>query len=71
VTFRIGFDPLVKVDLAEAFDWYEEREKGLGERFLNAFEECVVCFRQACSTPERGPAILFPSRRIAHVQPEA
>ena len=29
--------PLVKVDLEEAYDWLEEEEPGLGDRFLADF----------------------------------
>jgi len=45
VTHEVDFGPLVKFDLAEAHDWYEEREPGLGEGFLEAFDACldVIC----------------------------
>jgi plasmid stabilization system protein ParE len=46
VKFQVRFDPLVKFDLADAFDWYEERETGLGDRFLSAFEDCVERIRE-------------------------
>ena len=30
------FHPLVQKDYNEAYEWYEERQAGLGERFLKA-----------------------------------
>jgi len=35
-TYRIH--PLVELDFEEGYIWYEERLKGLGERFINAVE---------------------------------
>jgi plasmid stabilization system protein ParE len=46
VTYEVQFGRLVKWDLAEAYDWYEEREEGLGETFLDAFEARVEAIRE-------------------------
>ena len=33
--------PLIEQDYSEAYAWYEEREKGLGERFLKAVRKKI------------------------------
>lgn len=52
MTREVEFSPLVKFDLAEAYDWYEGREQGLGERFLDAFDACVQAI---CENPRACP----------------
>ena len=46
MTGEVNFGPFVKFDLAETYDWYERREEGLGERFLNAFDASVESIRE-------------------------
>lgn len=36
MNYRFRFHPLVQEDYNEAYTWYEEKQKGLGERFLKA-----------------------------------
>lgn len=38
---RIIFKPEAEVDLAEAHDWYEERDFGLGAEFIRAVTACL------------------------------
>jgi plasmid stabilization system protein ParE len=52
VTHEVKFGPLVKFDLAEAYDWYEALEEGVGERFLDAFDACVEAI---CENPQAFP----------------
>ena len=49
---RLDFGPLVKFDLAEAFDWYEIQEAGVGDRFLDAFDACLLRIQE---NPESFP----------------
>ena len=35
------FHPLTQQDYNEAYTWYEEKQKGLGERFLTAFRKKI------------------------------
>ena len=37
---RITITPEAKVKLAEAFEWYESKQAGLGHEFLRAFSAC-------------------------------
>lgn len=39
MAFTLIVSPLAKRDLQEAYEWYEEQSEGLGERFLNSFDE--------------------------------
>jgi plasmid stabilization system protein ParE len=39
---RIIYTPEAENDVAEAYDWYETREPGLGEDFLRCTEACVL-----------------------------
>ncbi|MGN6264373.1 MAG: type II toxin-antitoxin system RelE/ParE family toxin [Ginsengibacter sp.] len=36
MSYTCRFHPLTKQDYDEAYEWYEDRQKGLGERFLEA-----------------------------------
>ena len=50
-TYRLH--PLIKQDYDEAYVWYEEKQKGLGERFLRAVRkkiEEIVLFPEAYSS---------------------
>lgn len=38
---RVIFKPEAEADLAEAYDWYEERDAGLGGEFMRCVESCV------------------------------
>ena len=38
---RIIFKPEAEADIAEAFDWYEERDAGLGAEFIRCVESCA------------------------------
>jgi plasmid stabilization system protein ParE len=35
VSYTVRFHPMAQQDYYEAYTWYEERQKGLGERFLS------------------------------------
>jgi len=36
MSYSYKFHPLTKKDYNEAYEWYEDKQKGLGERFLKA-----------------------------------
>ncbi len=38
MNYRVELHPLAKQELAESYDWYEERLDGLGLRFINAVQ---------------------------------
>ncbi len=38
---RVIFKPEAEADIAEAFDWYEERDAGLGAEFIRCVESCA------------------------------
>lgn len=40
------FRPAAEFELQEAYDWYEERERGLGAEFLRCVDSCVQVFRR-------------------------
>lgn len=42
MSLRIEYHELVDSDLANAWTWYEDRERGLGDRFLDAIHTTVV-----------------------------
>jgi plasmid stabilization system protein ParE len=42
VSFRIEFHELVDTDLSHAWSWYEDQERGLGDRFLEAVFATVL-----------------------------
>ena len=50
---KVILRPAAEVELQEAYEWYEERELGLGADFLECVEDCVQVIRQH---PEIFPA---------------
>lgn len=55
MSLPIEFHELVDIDLAEAWDWYEGLEAGLGDRFLDAVEATVT---RASQWPNTGTPAL-------------
>ena len=51
---RIIFRPEARFDVAEAYDWYEERDPGLGAEFMRAIDSCV---HQIQRNPEMYPIV--------------
>jgi len=46
--------PVARAEIAEAYEWYEERRQGLGEEFLMAVRDALAAVEQA---PQRYPVI--------------
>ncbi|MBS0264580.1 MAG: type II toxin-antitoxin system RelE/ParE family toxin [Planctomycetes bacterium] len=57
---KLVIAPEAAVDLADAFDWYEERRPGLGEEFLSCVDASL---QQICRIPEMYPTVLHDYRR--------
>ena len=38
--------PEAEQDIAEAYAWYEERQRGLGEEFLRCIDACLASIRR-------------------------
>jgi plasmid stabilization system protein ParE len=51
---RVIFSPEAEADLAEAYDWYEARDKGLGSELVRCVESCAGGIRRH---PEMYPVI--------------
>jgi plasmid stabilization system protein ParE len=49
---KVVFRSSAERDLAEAWKWYEEREAGLGARFLDSVE---MCLKRISERPEGYP----------------
>ena len=49
MTYRITIQPEAELDLAAAFQWYEDQRPGLGREFLERVEQV---FQRICETPE-------------------
>ncbi len=39
--FNVQIEDRAKIEIADAFDWYENQKTGLGETFLIAFQKAV------------------------------
>jgi plasmid stabilization system protein ParE len=46
VTRKFDFHPKARLDVAEGYDWYEEREIGLGEDFLRCVQASLNQIRR-------------------------
>ena len=42
MSLRIEYHDLVDTDLEHAWTWYEDRERGLGDHFLDAIRTTVI-----------------------------
>ena len=42
----VTYTPEAALDVAEAYDWYESREPGLGEDFLRCVEACALMIQR-------------------------
>ncbi len=49
MNYTYQIHPLVEKDFEEGYIWYEERQKGLGERFINAVDAKI---KQILQSPE-------------------
>lgn len=56
----LSLRPQARAEVAEAYDWYELRRSGLGERFLSVLGETLNAIEQA---PRRYPRIRGEVRR--------
>ncbi len=52
MTFRVVIEEEAEQELAEAVNFYDEREPGIGQRFA---KELQVFFKTVCQDPERFP----------------
>ncbi len=43
---HVRFTPEAETDVCEAYNWYEDREPGLGEEFLRCVEACLLHIRR-------------------------
>lgn len=57
---KLFIRPEAEADLADAFDWYEDKKAGLGYEFL---DEVASVLRQINENPQRYPAIYLVARR--------
>ena len=57
---RVIYTPEAEQDVAEAYNWYEAREPGLGEDFLRCVEVCMLTIQRH---PELYPVAVDEFRR--------
>jgi plasmid stabilization system protein ParE len=55
VSLRVEYHELVDLDLSTAWNWYEDQEEGLGDRFLGAIHATVI---QLSRWPNAGRPVL-------------
>lgn len=60
-TRRVIWTPPAEVDVAEAALWYEDRQPGLGELFLDTIQEAAT---SAAKSPERYARVHGLLRRV-------
>jgi hypothetical protein len=61
VNWIVEFEPPAQAEIAEAFEWYEERSYGLGGDFLRVI---AAAAEQLSRTPEAYPPTQAGFRRI-------
>jgi len=40
--YNVVFSSLVTLEMQQSYDWYENQQSGLGERFLNIIEKSIL-----------------------------
>jgi plasmid stabilization system protein ParE len=60
VSFRLLLRSAAKADLRDTFSWYEERQAGLGEEFMQAVEHKLL---QVEANPLQFPTVRGGTRR--------
>ena len=45
--FIIQIEDRAKIEIADAYDWYEEQNEGLGESFLKAFQKALIAIQKS------------------------
>jgi hypothetical protein len=58
---RLVVRPQVEVELAEAREWYDSREQGLGTEFLKAFDVAIARIKR---NPNAAPRVFKHVRRV-------
>lgn len=61
MSVKLVIRPDAEADLAEAFEWYEARRRGLGYEFLRTVEAALAAIRRH---PESFPGIYREIRRV-------
>ncbi len=59
--WRLSVRPEAERDIAAAYDWYEGREEGLGQRFVAQVDAALALIEQ---TPELHPRLHREIRRV-------
>ncbi len=60
MSWALNVRPAATKDIAAVYRWYEQEQKGLGSRFLNAVEHT---FQRIAAKPQLYPCILRDARR--------
>jgi toxin ParE1/3/4 len=58
---NVRLTPEAEADLAEAYDWYRQRGRGLGDEFLRSVEAALAAIRRL---PEAYPIVHRQVRRV-------
>jgi toxin ParE1/3/4 len=54
MTGKVIFRSAAEADLQEAYEWYEERERGLGAQFVGCVDDCIRAIQRH---PEMYPEV--------------
>ncbi|MDB5290412.1 MAG: toxin, RelE family [Phycisphaerales bacterium] len=60
MSYRLAIRPEAEEEMHEAFDWYEQRRKGLGDDFLQSVEDGLIAIQLR---PESFPIVHMHVRR--------
>lgn len=45
--FNVQIEDRAKIEIADAYDWYEEQKEGLGESFIKGFQKAIDNIQKA------------------------
>ena len=61
MSYQLIISPEAELDIEDAFQWYEQRDSGLGSEFVRAVDSCLASIGR---NPEAYPVVYRQARRV-------
>ncbi|MDZ8085961.1 MAG: type II toxin-antitoxin system RelE/ParE family toxin [Nostoc sp. DedQUE12b] len=61
MSYQLIISPEAEVDIQDAFEWYEQRESGVGSEFVRAVDSCLALIER---NPSTYPVVYQQARRL-------
>ncbi|MEH2311533.1 MAG: type II toxin-antitoxin system RelE/ParE family toxin [Nostoc sp.] len=61
MSYQLIISPEAELDIQDAFEWYEQRDSGVGSEFVRAVDSCLALIRR---NPSAYPVVYRQARRL-------